>query len=365
MDKSELQFYSRQIQLPNFGIAGQKQLKKSNVLVIGAGGLGSSALQYLAAAGVGNIGICDFDKLDVSNLHRQIIYDFSQTGFPKAELAKKNILRLNPYLNIQIIDNKISAANVEEVISQYDVVLDCTDNFNTKFLIHDACYLNRINLIQSSIYQFEGQLHVFKFAEETNAGCFRCLWQTIPEEGCVGTCGEVGVLGVVPGIFGTLQALEAIKLLLGWKGLPQGKTFIFDLLSLQSRTIGWKKSETCPICGKYPYIKSIKQTEYENMQDYEIYSSAVNIDDFELIDVRDEATLAEKFSNDFNIHHISLNSWGENLPNFDAEKQYLAFCNYGIKSKEFVRRMREVGYINVFSLKDGAAGVKKLLKVEA
>ena len=361
MNKSELQFYQRQIKLPNFGLEGQKLLKKSSVLVIGAGGLGSAALQYLAAAGVGNIGICDFDNIDISNMHRQVIYDFVQIGLPKIEAAEKNIGRFNPNLKIQKINEKISAENIEYFISQYDVVLDCTDNFNTKFLVHDACYLNRINLVQSSIYQFEGQLQVFKFADDNNAGCFRCLWNKIPDEGCVGTCGEVGVLGVVPGIFGTLQASETIKLILGWEGLQQGKTFIFDLLTLESRTISWKRKENCPLCGKNPQIINVENSEYEKLEDYELYSDSTDVQNFVLIDVRDENECNESFLKEFNIHNIPFTTINKTLPKIELDKLYLFFCNYGIKSKDVVKRLRLAGFKNTFSLKDGISGIKKML----
>lgn len=363
MNDFELQFYQRQLQLPNFGIDGQKRLKHSNVLVIGAGGLGSSALQHLAAAGIGNIAICDFDTVDITNMHRQLIYDFAQIGLSKVESAKNNLLRFNPYLNIHVINNKISAINIEEIISQYDVVLDCTDNFSTKFLIHDACFLNGINLVQSSIYQFEGQLQVFKFAEETDAGCFRCLWQTIPEEGCVGTCGEVGVFGVVPGIFGTLQALETFKLILGWKGLQQGKTFIFDFLSLESRTIAWKRKDDCPLCGETPAITSIEPTEYENFEDFEIYSDSVKLKNFILTDVRELTESSEAFLKGFNIIRFPFSRLKKELPKLNTAMKYLFFCDYGIKSKVFVKTLRNAGLVNTFSLKDGIGGVRELLKV--
>ncbi len=361
MNESELKFYNRQIILSKIGIEGQTKLVNSRVLVIGAGGLGSSALQYLAASGIGNIGICDYDTLDISNLHRQVIYNFNQLGLPKVEAAKNNIGNFNPNTNFEIINQKVTATNIEKIISDYDVVLDCTDNFKTKFLIHDACYLHNKNLVQSSIYQFEGQLHVFRFADKNKSGCFRCLWPIIPEEGCVGTCGDIGVLGVVPGIFGTLQATETIKLLLGWEGLKQGQTFIFDMLSLTGRIISWKKNQTCPLCGEEAIITDIATETYENLEQYEVYSDNIKAANFIFVDVREKHEINESFPGDFKIMHIPFSSIQKSIPKIAQDKSYLFFCNRGIKSKRFVKIMRKAGLKNTFSLKDGMAGIKKLL----
>ena len=257
MTKDELNFYKRQINLPNFGMEGQKKLKNSKVLIVGAGGLGSPAILFLAAAGVGKIGICDFDKVDVTNLHRQILFDYGQVGTSKTKAAKNKINKYNPWAKIEEISDGITVENVESIIQNYNVVLDCSDNFTAKFLLHDSCFLNKINLVQASIYQFEGQLQVFRFSEDTDRGCFRCLWENPPEEGCVGSCAETGVLGVVPGIFGTLQALETIKILLGWNGLGWNESLFFDLLSLSNSKIKWKKNDDCPLCGKNKKLQQL------------------------------------------------------------------------------------------------------------
>lgn len=361
MNESELKFYNRQIILPKFGIEGQNKLVNSSVLVIGAGGLGSAALQYLAASGIGKIGVCDFDTLDVSNLHRQVIYKFEQIGLPKTEAAKSNIEKFNPNTKIEIYNQKVSIKNIENLVSNYDIILDCTDNFTTKFLIHDACYLYKKDLIQSSIYQFEGQLHVFNFSNKSKSGCFRCLWAVIPEEGCVGTCGEIGVLGVVPGIFGTLQATEVIKLILNWEGLKQGQTFIFDLLSLTGRKISWKHNNNCPLCGNEPAITKLVSEEYEKLESYEVYSKDIKADNFILVDVREKSESITSFSHDLNIKNIPFSSMEVSLPKIELNKSYLFFCNRGITSKKVVKTLRKAGFNNTFSLKDGIIGLKKLI----
>lgn len=363
MNKDELNFYKRQINLPNFGLEGQNKLKESEVLIVGAGGLGSPAILYLAAAGVGKIGICDFDKVDITNLHRQILFDYKQVGETKTRSAKKKVNKFNPFISIEEIPESISPDNVESIIFGYDVVLDCTDNFSSKFLLHDACYLNKINLVQSSIYQFEGQLQVFRFAEDTQQGCYRCLWPNIPEEGCVGTCADSGVLGVVPGIFGTLQALETIKIILGWDGLGWNKSLIFDLLSLDSRKIKWKKDINCPLCGDNKIIKQINSKEYSQMEDYEISHKDVDLSKFKFIDIRESFERIEEFLKDdsLKIEHIPYSTLQNSLPDINDGDRYLFYCRSGSRTKELVSRLRKNNYKNTFSLKEGIVGIIRIL----
>ncbi len=366
MTKEELNFYRRQINLPNFGMEGQEKLKNSKVLVVGAGGLGSPAILYLSAAGVGTIGICDFDKVDITNLHRQILFDYDQIGLKKTDSSKGKINRYNPWTNVEEIDEGITAENVEKIIKGFDVVLDCTDNFSTKFLLHDACYLNKINLVQSSIYQFEGQLQVFNFAHDTDSGCFRCLWKDIPEEGCVGTCAESGVLGVVPGIFGTLQALETIKVLLGWKGLGRNQSFIFDLLALSNRKIKWKKNEDCPLCGNNSQIKEINPGNYTQMEDYEISYEDVDLSKYKIVDIRESFERVEGFlkENKIEIEHIPYSTLQDTLPEINNDDTYLFYCRSGRRTKELVSRLRNNNFNKTFSLKEGIIGMSLLLKNE-
>ncbi|HED07826.1 MAG TPA: molybdenum cofactor biosynthesis protein MoeB [Ignavibacteria bacterium] len=363
MNNDELNFYKRQINLPNFGLEGQEKLKNSKALVVGAGGLGSPAILYLSAAGVGKIGVCDFDKVEITNLHRQIIFDYEEVGKTKTQSAKKKINKFNPLINIEEISESVSPDNVENIISGYDVVLDCTDNFATKFLLHDACYLNKINLVQSSIYQFEGQLQVFRFAEDTGQGCYRCLWQNIPEEGCVGTCADAGVLGVVPGIFGTLQALETIKILLNWDGLVWNESLIFDLLSLNSRKIRWKKNVNCPLCGGNKIIKQINPGAYNRMKDFEISYKDVDLTKYKIVDIRESFERVEEFLKDdsLKIEHIPYSTLQNSLPNINNGDTYLFYCRSGRRTKELVGRLWKNNYKNTFSLKEGAEGISMIL----
>jgi sulfur-carrier protein adenylyltransferase/sulfurtransferase len=361
MNDSELEFYKRQITLPDFGLEGQEKLKQAKVLIVGVGGLGSPALQYLSAAGIGNLGICDFDIVDLTNLHRQIIFEFDQARQSKVESAKSQIEKFNPFVNVEVIPGKISADNVERIIGTYDVVLDCTDNFSTKFLLHDACYLNKINLVQASIYQYEGQLQVFRFADDIKSGCYRCLWQKIPDENCVGTCGDVGVLGVVPGIFGTMQALETIKIIVGWKGIEQNESFVFDLRSLDSRKIKWKKKKGCPLCGDDPKIINISNNEYESIEEYEIRAKSFNLNNYILVDIREVNEQKEDYLKDKRVTSIPNSSLKISVPDLDPELTYIFFCDHGITSKKIVKELRAKGLLNTFSLKDGINGVKKIL----
>ena len=364
MKKEEQNFYKRQINLPNFGIEGQKKLKNSKVLVVGAGGLGSPAILYLAAAGIGEIGICDFDNVEITNLHRQIIFDYEQIGKKKSSSSKDNINKFNPFINITEIKGSITTKNVESIIKNFDVVLDCTDNFTTKFLLHDACYLNKINLVQASIYQFEGQLQVFNFAEDITSGCFRCLWEIIPDEGCVGNCAESGVLGVVPGIFGIFQALETIKLILGWRILSRNESFIFDLLSLSNKKIKWKKKDNCPLCGNNKKITEIKSEKYNHMEDFEISYENMDLTKFKVVDIRESFERVEGFlrENKIEIEHMPYSTLQNCLPDINKDEAYLFYCRSGRRTKELVSRLRNNNFNNTFSLIEGIVGIKILLK---
>lgn len=364
MNNEELNFYKRQINLPDFGLDGQEKLKKSKVLVVGAGGLGSPAILYLAAAGIGKIGICDFDNVDITNLHRQIIFDYKQIGKAKTKSSKEKVNKFNPFINITEIKESVTAQNVESIIKDFDVVLDCTDNFSTKFLLHDACYLNKINLVQASIYQFEGQLQVFNFADDITSGCFRCLWEKIPEEGCVNNCTEAGVMGVVPGIFGTLQALETIKLLLGWKSLSRNVSFIFDLSNLSNKKIKWKKKDNCPLCGNNKKITEIKSENYNHMKNFEISYENVDLKKFKVVDIRESFERVESFLKEdkIEIEHIPYSTLQNSLPEINKDEAYLFYCRSGRRTYELVYRLRKNNFNNTFSLAEGIVGMNELLK---
>ncbi|NPB06068.1 MAG: molybdopterin-synthase adenylyltransferase MoeB [Aquificae bacterium] len=255
--EEQIKRYARHIVLPEVGGRGQEKLLNSKVLVVGAGGLGSPALYYLAAAGVGTIGVVDYDAVDLSNLQRQILHDTSRVGTPKVESAKKTLEALNPDVKVITYNAKLSKDNVMDIIKDYDVVLDGTDNFPTRFLINDACYFAGKPLVSAAMLRFEGQCTVFDFRDKEKSPCYRCLFPEPPPPGTVPSCQEAGILGSVGGIMGSIQATEALKLLLGIGEPLVGKLLIMDALSMDFRKVKLRKDPDCPLCGRNPKIKEL------------------------------------------------------------------------------------------------------------
>ncbi|MBF0293502.1 MAG: molybdopterin-synthase adenylyltransferase MoeB [Nitrospinae bacterium] len=246
--------YSRHIILPEVGGGGQEKLLKARVLCLGAGGLGSPALMYLAAAGVGNIGIVDFDKVDFSNLQRQIIHNTEKIGVLKVESAKQFINNLNPDVKVTAINERLSSSNVMDIFKDYDIIVDGCDNFPTRYLVNDACILLNKTNVHGSIFRFDGQVTVFKPKE---GPCYRCLYPEPPPPGMVPSCQEAGVLGVLPGVVGTLQAVEVIKLIIG-KGQPLvGKLLLYNALNAEVRKLNIRRDANCPMCGDTPTITGL------------------------------------------------------------------------------------------------------------
>ncbi len=250
----QIERYSRHIILPEVGGVGQMKLLDSKVLIIGAGGLGSPTAYYLAAAGVGTLGIVDFDVVDLSNLQRQIIHSTERIGMLKTESAKKTIQSLNPDVNVVTYNDKISSQNIMDLFEGYDYVLDGTDNFPTRYLINDACVLTGKTNIHGSIFRFEGQVTIFDAKE---GPCYRCLYPEPPPPGLVPNCQEGGVLGVLAGIIGNMQAVETLKHILGIGDSMVGKLLIYDALKTEFRKLKLKKDKNCPICGPNPTIKEL------------------------------------------------------------------------------------------------------------
>ncbi|MFI5386203.1 MAG: ThiF family adenylyltransferase [Fimbriimonadales bacterium] len=345
--KSEMAYYSRQITLAEVGEEGQAKLGKARVLVVGAGGLGSPALLYLAAAGVGNLGIAEFDDLDESNLHRQILYSSEDIGQEKAEAAATRLRAFNPHIEVIPHHERVTPANVADLIAGYDLVLDCTDNFRTKFLLNDACVQAAKALIQASIYRYEGQLLVI----ESGSPCLRCLWPETPVEGCVGSCAEVGVLGVVPGVFGTLQAAEAVKFILGMPSpLREGKMLLLDLLSYQQHLVTLAKNPDCPACGR----SEIRNPKSE-IQDpkYEVEACEIDFADFVVVDVREPYELRmQPFDAALNLPSTRFDPSA--LP---EAGRYLLVCAHGVRSASLAETMWEHGDRRFFSLVGGVAGM--------
>ncbi len=250
----QIERYSRHIILPEVGGSGQQKMLDARVLLLGAGGLGSPAAYYLAAAGIGNLGIVDFDQVDLSNLQRQIIHSTERIGMLKTESAKKTIQALNPDVNVTLYNEKMDSNNIMSLIKDYDYVVDGSDNFPTRYLVNDACVMKNKTLIHGSIFRFEGQVTVFKPGD---GPCYRCLYPEPPPPGMVPNCQEGGVLGVLAGVIGNLQVVEVLKLILGIGKPLVGKLLIYDALNTEFRSLRLRRDANCPICGEKPTIKEL------------------------------------------------------------------------------------------------------------
>ena len=348
---AEKRRYDRHLILPEVGSAGQKKLKNSAVLCVGAGGLGSPLLLYLAAAGVGRIGIVDFDVVDESNLQRQIIHDTASVGTSKLDSAKARLLALNPHITVETHEMKLNSSNAVELFRRYDVVADGTDNFPTRYLVNDACILAGKPNAYGSIFRFEGQLSVFG-AED--GPCYRCLYPEPPPPGLVPSCAEGGVLGVLPGIIGTIQALEVIKLLLGIGRPLIGRLMLYDALDQSWRTLKVKKSPSCPVCGKNPSIKApidyeafcgLKETSTPMIPEMTVEDLKKKLDAkerFSFIDVREPHEFeAAKIPG---AKLIPLGELPNRLAEIDKSVPVVVHCRSGARSARAVGLLRQNGY---------------------
>ncbi len=341
--KEELERYSRHLILPEFNIAGQKKLKNAKVLVVGAGGLGAPLLQYLAAAGVGTIGIVDFDKIENSNLQRQVLFTTKDIGKLKVEVAAERIQNQNPYIKVKIYNTRLTSENALEIIKNYDVVADGTDNFPTRYLVNDACVLlDKVN-VYASIFRFEGQLSVFNLTDKSgNFGPnYRDLFPTPPPPNLVPNCAEGGVLGVLAGIMGSLQASEVIKVITCIGEPLSGRLFVFDTLSFESRTMSIKKNKGNPINGQNPTItslidyeefcgiKKINKNMINEITVEELAQWKKNNVDFQLIDVREEH---EYEMENIDGELIPLGTLEHNLHLIATKKKVVIYCRTGRRS---------------------------------
>ena len=365
--KEELSRYDRHIIIPDFGFEAQKKLKAAKVLVIGSGGLGSPALLYLAAAGVGTIGIVDFDVVDDSNLQRQVLFGVDEIGKPKVEAAKKRLESLNPYIDIKIYNQQLTSQNALEIIREYDVIADGTDNFPTRYLVNDACVLSGKPNVYASIFQFEGQVSVFNYInKEGEPGPnYRDLYPTPPPPGLVPSCAEGGVLGVLPGIIGSLQALEVIKVITGVGETLSGRFFIFDALNFESRTFRIKRNPSNPLNGENPTIKQLIDYELfcgvkavekpiKEITAKELYDLQVRGEDIQVIDVREphEYEIAN-----IGATLIPLATVSANADKIDRSKKVIVHCKMGGRSAKAIRELEEkFGFTNLYNLKGGILG---------
>ncbi|HRE55383.1 MAG TPA: HesA/MoeB/ThiF family protein, partial [Candidatus Competibacter sp.] len=259
LDAEEQLRYARHLVLPEIGLEGQRKLRRASVLVIGAGGLGSPALLYLAAAGVGRLGVIDPDRVELSNLQRQVLYDTASCGVAKVEAARDRLLALNPYLQIDVYSEPFDLTNAATFVAAYDLVVEGSDQFATKYLVNDACVLARKPYIGASIRAFSGMLSVYAASE---GPCYRCLFPEVPDPATIPSCAQAGVLGTVPGLFGTLQAHEALKLILGIGEPLIGALLTVDLLAMRFQKLRLPRDSSCPVCGDAPTIRALAETRF-------------------------------------------------------------------------------------------------------
>lgn len=360
--KAELERYSRHIIIPEFNIEGQRKLKEAKVLVVGSGGLGSPLLLYLAAAGVGTIGIVDYDVVDDSNLQRQVLFGTESIDQPKVEAAKARLQALNPHIQINLHNTYLTAENALDIIQNYDLVADGTDNFPTRYLVNDASVILGKTNVYASIYRFDGQVSVFNYQHEDGSfgPNYRDLFPTPPPPGLVPSCAEGGVLGVLPGIIGSLQALEVIKVITGVGEPLVGRLYLFDALSFTNRTLNIRKNPNVgeitelinyeQFCG----IGLSKEVEYENLKEISVQEleKLQNLKaDIQLIDVR-EPYEAEIVS--IGAQLIPKDSIEEHLDQISKEKQVIIHCRSGKRSAEVIQLLQQqYGYENLYNLKGG------------
>ena len=369
LTKDELVRYSRHLTLGEFGVEGQERLKAGRALCIGAGGLGSPAALYLAAAGVGTIGLVEFDNVDVTNLQRQILYTAADVGHSKLESASRRLLALNPHIRIERHAMRLDAGNALELISAYDVVLDGTDNFTARYLVNDACVIAGRPNAYGSIFRFEGQASVFAAKD---GPCYRCLHPEPPPPGLVPNCAEAGVLGVLPGIIGTIQATEAIKLLAGIGEPLIGRFIVYDALRMRFRELKLRKDPQCPVCGDHPTITTLKEyegycevgvprnsgsshrSESNNSMDITVKELKERMDRGDaprLIDVREPHEHA--ICSIPGAELIPAAQFVQRLGEFDKDEEIVVHCKGGGRSGRAVEMMRARGFKNPRNLTGG------------
>jgi adenylyltransferase/sulfurtransferase len=353
--------YSRQMALKEVGPQGQARLRSSRVLVIGCGGLGVPVLQYLAGAGVGRIGLVDGDKLEASNLHRQTMYALSDVGEHKAILAADRVRALNPEVDARAYTIRLTAENAAELAAEYDLVIDCTDNFSTKFLLNDVCVRLRKPVIFSSVYQFEGQLQVVR--PDRDGACLRCVWPEATRDGLVGNCAEAGVLGPVPGVFGCLQALEALKTLLDLPGQLGNELLVLDLLTMSTSRVRIKRAATCPDHASARVVRPLDtaalapsneplELSFDSLEDAEAQGLSV-------IDIREARELAVTPTPSAKARHIPMAELLHGSKPLAATGKHLLLCASGRRSLAATEELRSRGENNVYSLRGGVAGLAR------
>ena len=360
---AEVLRYSRHLSLPSVGPDGQRRLKAARVLIVGAGGLGSPTALYLAAAGVGTLGLVDFDVVDVTNLQRQILYGTRDVGRSKLDSARARLRDLNPHVQLEAHATRLTSVNALGIIRDYDIVVDGTDNFATRYLTNDACVLLGRPNVYGSIFRFDGQVSVFATA---GGPCYRCLYPTPPPPGMVPNCAEGGVLGVLPGLIGTIQATETLKLILGVGETLAGRLLLVDALTMQFRSVRISRDPQCPACGTRTITELIDYdefcgtsgaTEMADMQDIpeitpaELSAKLQRGDDFDLIDVRESYEL--KIASIPGARLIPLGTIGASLDSLDRARPIIVMCRSGKRSADAARQLKAAGFADVTNLAGG------------
>jgi sulfur-carrier protein adenylyltransferase/sulfurtransferase len=348
---TEEDYYNRQIVLPQIGDSGQEELKKSSVLVVGAGGLGCPALSGLAGAGVGHITICDGDQVQSSNLHRQFLFSPLDIGKNKAEIASKALRKLNPLIQVEAYESYFNESNSKELLEGKSLVLDCMDNFESKFFLHEVCRAQKIPLIQASLYRFEGQMHLFTHKEEE--ACLRCIWPKTPES--VDTCVEAGILGAIAGVFGNMQAIEGLKLLLSQEDLLCNEMLHMNLESWELSKFKKKKNRNCPLCSSLK--KENEEITELTEENFDLsYQELKSFENFEFIDIRE---LAEVNMNNFwerDLKRVQVSALDK--LSLSDQSVYILLCSKGVRSKTAAKKLRLKGFKQFFSLKGGLSSLE-------
>ncbi len=366
LSHEEITRYSRHLIMPEVGVEGQKRLKYAKVLVVGAGGLGSPIIMYLAAAGVGTLGLVDFDVVDYSNLQRQIIHRTDDVGIPKLDSAKKTINGINPYVKVITHNVALNSENALEIIKDYDIVVDGTDNFPTRYLVNDACVLLGKPSVYGSIFRFEGQVSVFNYNE---GPCYRCLYSEPPPPGLVPSCAEGGVFGVLPGLVGTIQATEIIKLIIEKGESLANRLMLIDALDMEFRELKLRKDPNCVVCGPNPTVtKLIDYEEFCGVPSIEI-DSGVELNQDNLITVKEFVKLREndtphKLVDVREPHELEISKIDGAIlmpkdlvetmvDDLDRNELIILHCKTGVRSGKVLLKMKKLGFTNIKNLMGG------------
>ena len=362
LTKDEVLRYSRHLIMPEVGMEGQLKLKQARVLTIGAGGLGAPLALYLAAAGVGTLGMVDFDVVDFTNLQRQVIHDTDDVGRPKLHSAQETIQEINPNVTVVGYETRLSSENALEILKDYDIVADGTDNFPTRYLVNDACVLSGKPNVYASIFRFEGQASVFA---TQNGPCYRCLYPEPPPPGLVPSCAEGGVLGILPGLLGVIQATEVIKLILGSGNPLIGRLLLVDALGMRFKELHLRKNPECPVCGANPTVRELIDynqfcgirgeeapvtTAVPEIRPEELKARLDAGDDVFILDVREPH---EYQICNLGGHLIPLGELPARMSELDSSREIVAHCRSGVRSAKAVTLLRQAGFGKVTNLAGG------------